>query len=154
MHKDSSRPVLIFPRMSCVPRTGHSRAGRICSKPVCRVCSPPVMCAAGTSSVLRRQLAKVQSLFRWSINVFANNLAQVEQGLVLQSRSDGQARVEHYARKLNPRQSVMLTNPLQGVAQQLRNSARSGYLASEISQTEPNSLIPNTKRWNRNLLNR
>src|SRR2546429_261838 len=80
--------------------------------------------------------------------------AQVEQGLAIQSRSDGQARVEHYARKLNPRQSVMLTNPLQGVAQQLRNSARSGYLASEISQTEPNSLIPNTKRWNRNLLNR
>ena len=48
----------------------------------------------------------------------------------------------------------MLTNPLQGVAQQLRNSARSGYLASAISQTEPNLLIPNTKRWNRNLLNR
>jgi hypothetical protein len=42
--------------------------------------------------------------------------AQVEQGLAIQSRSDRQARVEHYARKLNPRMSAMLTNSLQRAA--------------------------------------
>ena len=42
--------------------------------------------------------------------------AQVEQGLAIQSRSDGQARVEHYARKLSPRKSATLTNSLQRTA--------------------------------------
>jgi len=52
-----------------------TRAPTVLARDQCPwACSPPVTCAAGTSSVLRRRWAKVQSRFPWSIKFCATKL--------------------------------------------------------------------------------